>query len=139
MSGQVRGHHLFDHFAERVTRFPTEHSTRFRRIANQQVNLRRPVIPLINFHELTIVETDFRKRELAQLANTISLAGSNHDIIRFREFFAWPQSRLASRFPILNSDASPAFMRATVLVILRVTNSNPRRGLSWLNIIPLTQ
>src|ERR1051325_7327703 len=66
MSGQVRDHHLFDHFAERVTRFPTEHSTRFRRIANQQVNLRRPVIPLINFHELAIVEPDFYARDGAR-------------------------------------------------------------------------
>src|SRR2546429_620122 len=50
---------------------------------------------------------------------------------------AYPQSRDASRFPRYNLSCRPARIFATARVILRVTNVSPRRGLSWLNRMPL--
>ena len=43
-----------------------------------------------------------------------------------------PQSRRTSMLPSFNGSESPAAMRATAWVILRVTNCVPRSGLSWL-------
>jgi len=48
----------------------------------------------------------------------------------YRNFVVEDPQRLASKFPRRNSEASPSLIRATLCVILRVTNSNPRRGLS---------
>ena len=46
------------------------------------------------------------------------------------------QSRFESRLPNTTSSCKPSVIRATALVTLRVTNSIPRRGPSWLNKMP---
>ena len=51
---------------------------------------------------------------------------------------AYPQSRVLSVFPRYSRSWTPALIRATARVILRVTNVSPRRGDSWLNRMPLT-
>ena len=50
---------------------------------------------------------------------------------------AKPQSRLASILPKSMQSSLPSLILATESVILRVTNSRPRRGDSWLNKMPL--
>src|SRR5258708_4224482 len=50
---------------------------------------------------------------------------------------AYPQSRFASRLPRNNSFCMPCLMAATAREILRLTKVSPRRGLSWLNKMPL--
>src|SRR3989344_1256958 len=49
---------------------------------------------------------------------------------------AKPQSRLASRLPKENLSRSPSFIRASDIVTFRVTKFSPRRGDSWLNMMP---
>ncbi|MCY1463240.1 hypothetical protein D9M71_811080 [compost metagenome] len=50
---------------------------------------------------------------------------------------AKPQSRFASMLPSSSLSCRPSLILATVSVILRVTNSRPRSGDSWLNKMPL--
>ncbi len=49
---------------------------------------------------------------------------------------AKPQSRLASRLPSSSTSSLSRTILATESVILRVTNSRPRSGDSWLNRMP---
>jgi hypothetical protein len=75
----------------------------------------------------------------AVLVATTKSSGSSHCSIRHIASTysgAYPQSRTESRLPMYNSDCTPAAIRATARVILRVTNVSPRRGDSWLNRIP---
>ncbi len=89
------------------------------------------------------------ERHLDQLLDGVALSGRDDVVVgacpaaasstsRARNPPAYPQSRCASRFPRFSASASPSLMRATPSVTLRVTNSSPRRGDSWLKRMPET-
>src|SRR6185295_17506357 len=82
--GEVGGDHLFVQIAEAVGRFPAERLARFRGIADQQINFRRPVISLVDFHILTIIEIHFSKRDFTQLTHAVSFSSRDHKVVSFR-------------------------------------------------------
>jgi hypothetical protein len=81
---------------------------------------------------------DFGEREFDKLAHRTGLAGRQHEIV----------GRVRLQYPVHALDKIPGvapialgleiaeierLMRATLRVILRVTNVSPRIGISWLN------
>lgn len=108
------------------------------RIADEDFDVRRAVKAFVDYDVLFVVEPDVGKREFADLPNGVGFAGCGH-VVSWRGLLehevhgahviaACPQSLLASRFPRRSSPERPEWIRATALVILRVTNSKPRRG-----------
>ena len=87
------------------------------------------------------------ERDLDQLAHRVADAGGDDVVVRRRPAAASATSRARSRRQSPSRAArrgcrapacrpGPSLMRATPSVTLRVTNSRPRRGDSWLNRMP---
>ena len=94
------------------------------------------------------VDAQLRRRPGDELAHRVLLAGGDHEILGRRPAAAsstasarspWRgPSRAARRCcPCRGSPPAPCAMLARPRVILRVTKVSPRRGLSWLNRMPL--
>src|SRR5687767_15780525 len=73
--------HFFYEIAERVRRFPTQNATRFGRIADQLIDFRGPIVALVDFDELVVIEIGFRKRDLAEFANAVRLARRDYEVV----------------------------------------------------------
>ena len=102
---------------------------------------------LVELHVLLPVEADVRERQLDQPLHRVALAGGDDVVVRLRPAAASATSpaRSRRRSPSRAArrgcraaavSASPSLMRATPSVTLRVTNSRPRRGDSWLKRMP---
>ena len=116
-------------------------------VAHQEVDLGRPEEPLVDDDVLVPVEADVAEGLLAQVR---APSGSRRWPPRSRRArragasATWPArsrrrnpSRAGRRGCRASSlSSSPPAMRATPWVTLRVTNSSPRRGLSWLKSMP---
>ena len=135
-----------DHHVHQVAkvdgRFPAQLSFCFGSIALEQGDLGGPVIALINDHVLPVVEPGAQESELRKISNRMGLPGCDDKVVGFGALehahhgfhVIAGKAPVAAGLQVAKGQCSlrPALMRATLLVILRVTNSKPRRGDWWL-------
>ena len=128
--------------------FQPSFSRALRRVADEQVDLGRPHEARV-LHDVSgpVVDADLGERDVEQLADRVRLAGGD-DVVVGLVLLQHPPHRLdvvAGEAPVAlgvevaQRDACPAGRArcaATAIDTLRVTNSGPRRGDSWLNRMP---
>ena len=66
-----------DQLGEGRPRFPSQHRTGFRGVADEEVDLGRPEELLVLHDVLALVETDVAEGHLAELADRMRLAGGD--------------------------------------------------------------
>ena len=147
-SSRSGARHQPDQLLEARLRLPAEVALGLGRVADQVVDLGRA-------HErgvdrdvlLEVAEAGLVEGDLAALAHRVRLAGRDHVVLGVVALEHQPH-----RFDVVLGVApvafgvevaeaqllrrSPCLIAAACQVILRVTNSSPRRGLSWLKRIP---
>ena len=133
--------------SNRHFRFPIENLLRFRRVTEQQVDLGRALVARVVFYELLPIQINVREGRLDELAHSVRFTGSQHEVVAFAELHNSPHafdvlrrvSPIAFCVQIAEEQflLQPCLMAATAREILRLTKVSPRRGLSWLNIMPL--
>src|SRR5581483_5430324 len=137
-----------DKLVEAHGRLPAELLARLRIVADQQVDLGRAQVALVEDDVVAPVEVDVAERLLEELANRVRLAGREHVVVRLVRLEHPPGAlhvvgrvapvALRVRLPSRSSLCSPRRIAPIARVILRVTKVGPRRGDSWLKRIPLT-
>ena len=117
---------------------PSQHPLRFARISLENVHFRGPVQFRINGHLLLVIQPHVSERQLYELPHRMSLPGGDCEIVR-RRLLQYPPHSLhvfarmppvALRFQVPQAQflGSPRHDTRHPAVILRVTNSKPRRG-----------
>src|SRR5437763_2246658 len=81
---EVCVNHLIDQFLEAVAGPPAQHLARTGRVADEQVNFRGPVDPLVRLDVSLPVETCTREGALAELAHGVRLARGDDVVVRLR-------------------------------------------------------
>ncbi len=126
---------------------PAQHLARLGRLADQQVDLGRAQEALVDDDVLLPVEPGRLEGQPAQLAHLVGLPGRD-DVVAGRVLLEHephgahvvggvaPVALARRDCPSASFSSSLCAMRATPCVTLRVTNSRPRRGDSWLNRMP---
>ena len=116
-------------------------------VADQQIDFGGPEEPLVD-HDVVFVVSPRCPKATAQNSRTLCVSPRADDVVvgfgsaaasatwHRRSRRRKPQSRFASRFPRASLGLRPSLIWAHRGLILRVTNSRPRRGLSWLNRMP---
>ena len=118
------------------------------RVAQQQIDLGRAIELRVDRRRAAASPGPAWSKAISTNSSTrVRLAGADDVVVRLRPAGAsatWPgrsRRRSPSRAwrpgcPAAAPSARPSLIRATPCVILRVTNSRPRRGDSWLNRMP---
>src|SRR5437763_6365902 len=81
---EVCVNHLVDQFLEAVAGPPAEHLARTGRVADEQINFRGPVEPLVRLDVSLPVETCTREGAFAELAYGVRLARGDDVVVRLR-------------------------------------------------------
>src|SRR4051812_8307516 len=76
----IRFHHHPDQLVERHAWTPMKLRPGFRSVSAKRVDLRRPQVSRVHLDEFTVIETGVRERDLAQLPNSMTLAGG-YDVV----------------------------------------------------------
>ena len=122
-------------------------SRALRRVADQVLDLGRAQEARVDAHVLLGVEPDVREGDVDELAHRVRLAGGDHVVVGLVLLEHQPHrldvvlgvAPVALGVEVAERAArpgSPSLMAAAAWVTLRVTNSSPRRSLSWLKRIP---
>ena len=80
---EVRLNHLFDEIREKSTRFPAKHVLGFGGVALQKIHFRRSIEDRIDFHMVSIVQSDMGERDFAEFPNAVSFPSRNNVIAGF--------------------------------------------------------
>ncbi len=115
-------------------------------VAQQHLDLRRPEQRRVDDQVVVHLQADMLERDLAHVPHRRGPAGRDHVVVRAILLQHQPHRLhvVPGVAPVaLGVDVAepqllllPSLIRATASVTLRVTNSTPRSGLSWLNRMP---
>src|SRR5215217_354219 len=119
--------HQPDQLLEVGARLPPEHALGLGRVADEQVDLGGTLERIVDLHVRLPVQAGVVERDLDAAPHGVRRARRDHEVLRNVLLEHQPH-----RLDVVLRIAPVAACQ----VILRVTNSSPRRGLSWLNRIP---
>ena len=129
-----------------ISGFQPSRSLRLGRIADQQVDFGGPEELLVDDDVVLPVQAHLVEGDLAQLPHRVGLAGGDDVVVRLVLLQHQPHGPdvVAGEAPVplgvqvaeRHLRCRPSLMAAALKVTFRVTNSRPRRGLSWLNRMP---
>ena len=135
----VRINHDAHQFVKSDFWFPAKNFLRLCSVTQKNVHLGWPLISRVVLYELLPIEISVGECRFDKLAYRVAFTGSQNEVVSLSKLRNrhYRESRFASKLLRNNSFCRPGLIVAIARETLRVTNASPRRGLSWLNRVPL--